>query len=243
MYIITKIETIYNQELYNLWVKDTKEKGKDVEKEFPPPITHEIICLGYIVIDDQFNIHALNVGHVGQETERSILQSFSSFVKDCEADIISWNGKRFDLPVIVYRCLHHLVPLSWYYGQSSYRYRYTPDGHFDLADYISDHFSSPRPKLDYMAKLIGLPGRLWDPSNIDVMYLHSEINTIAEFCITDTIQIYATFLRIMNLRGLLTESLYYDAINNLYVYLEKTKGESQDAKALGCELFLNHWNI
>lgn len=240
MYLVTSVKTVFNQDIYKPWVESVEDKGKDVADEFPPPITRKIACLGYMVINDQFDIEALNIGREDQETEEEILQVFSGFVKANVANLITWNGKRFDLPVIVYRCLHHRVPLPWYFENSAYRYRFTTDGHFDLADYISDYFSTPKPSLNLIAKLVGLPGKLWNPYHTNKLYNENKMEEISKYCITDVIQIYAVFLRIMHLRGILGDAAYYAAKNRLDTYVKNTAEKQDSAVSTGCTLFLEN---
>ncbi len=52
------------------------------------------------------------------------------------------------------------MPLGWYYRDKGVRYRFSEEGHLDLCDWLADHGATRPGKLDAVARLIGLPGKV-----------------------------------------------------------------------------------
>ena len=64
------------------------------------------------------------------------------------------------MPVIAARCLRHGIPLKHYYRSRDVRYRFSAEGHLDLMDYVADFGAAKPSKLDVIAKLCGMPGKV-----------------------------------------------------------------------------------
>src|SRR5262249_29217899 len=145
------------------------------------------------------------VGEEGEKDERRTLASLAGYLDaHPETTIVSWNGRGFDLPVIVARALHHGLAFPWYYRKKDARYRYSMEGHVDLMDFLADHGATKNYALDIAAKLIGLPGKM-DCKGGDVqgMIDAGEIEEVRRYCLGDVVQTAALFLRVQLLRGLL----------------------------------------
>jgi len=96
----------------------------------------------------------------GPKTERQILADFVKFVQDKRPDLVTYNGRGFDLPVIASRCLKHGVPSSITFQTSDLDIDLAR-GHFDLMDYMSG-LGAARASLSIRwQKLIGLPAK-WE---------------------------------------------------------------------------------
>ncbi len=221
-YLVLDLETIKDPEIYKLWEKRELDKGNDITQKFPPPITHQIIALSCALIKPNYEIDLISAEYVKEKDEATIIESFSNIVQENKTHLISWNGRRFDLPVIVYRSLKYGIPLEWYYENSSYRYRYTTEGHCDLADYITDYYASEVPNLDFVAKLIGLPGKT-DISGADVqkMFEDGQIENIASYCTSDILQTYLVFIKFLLVKGDINKKEYEYIMLSFQQYIEQ----------------------
>lgn len=134
--------------------------------------------------------------------ERQLLQDFSRFVGRARPVLVTYNGRSFDLPVIVMRSLCHAIALPWYYRDRDVRYRYSAEGHLDLCDWLADHGATRAGKLDAVARLIGLPGKIGvDGSQVEGLHRAGQLAAIQRYCLADVAQTALLFLRFRLLQG------------------------------------------
>jgi hypothetical protein len=120
------------------------------------------------------------------------------------------------MPVIATRCLRYGIPLKHYYRSRDMRYRFSADGHLDLMDYVAD-FGAARPsRLDVVAKLCGMPGKVGvDGKDVGPMVHAGRIAEVRNYCLCDVAQTAAVFLRVQLLRGELDREAYVAAVQRL----------------------------
>ncbi|HSS01539.1 MAG TPA: ribonuclease H-like domain-containing protein, partial [Kofleriaceae bacterium] len=130
--------------------------------------------------------------------------------------LVTYNGRSFDLPVIVMRSLCHAISLPWYYRDRDIRYRYSAEGHLDLCDWLADHGATRAGKLDAVARLIGLPGKIGvDGSQVEGLYQAGDLESIQRYCLADVAQTTLLFLRFRLLQGQITPEAYRDCTGAL----------------------------
>ena len=213
-FLVLDIETIADPEL--VW--DAAVDG------FAPAPFHQVVALGVLWLDGDHRLQKL--GAFGGETdlppdEAKVLLEFSEFVGKRHPTLVTFNGRRFDLPVLANRMLKHGVPFPAYYANRDYRYRYSDDGHVDLADLLTDYGASRMPSLDALAQLVGMPGKMQvDGSKVQSMYEHGRHAEIRNYCLHDVVQTAFVFLRAELLRGRLDRSTYHDRAKALWDALE-----------------------
>jgi hypothetical protein len=210
--LVLDIETIPDPELY---VPPEVRAGE--ERPFPPPYVHRPIVIGVLWLDADFGF--LRLGVVGKDDdEAAMLDDFSQFMEKNRPNLITWNGRNFDLPVIALRCLRHGVQLKWYYRVRDYRYRFSETGHLDLADFLSEHNASRPISLDAAAHLIGLPGKAGgvDGSQVQGLYHAGQLEAIRSYCLSDVAQTAFLFLRFRLITGHLDRPAYVKAATALF---------------------------
>jgi predicted PolB exonuclease-like 3'-5' exonuclease len=209
-YLILDIETIPDTERWR--------RPEAPEPGFPPAWAHRIIVIGCLLLDDRYRLK--RIGVIGEpaapgdtasadDRERGLLEDFSRFVGKARPVLVTYNGRSFDLPVIALRALCHAVPLAWYYREKGVRYRFSEEGHLDLCDWLADHGATRPGKLDAVARLIGLPGKVGiDGSQVDGLHRAGQLATIQKYCLADVAQTAFLFLRFRLLQGQLPIELY-----------------------------------
>lgn len=205
-FLVLDIETIPDPEL--VW--DAAVDG------FPPPPFHQVVALGVLWLDGEHKL--LKLGAFGGEEdappdESKVLQEFADFIGERHPTMVSFNGRRFDLPVLANRMLKHGVPFPAYYagrsGRVDYRYRFSDEGHMDLADVMTDFGASRMPSLDALAQLVGMPGKMGvDGSKVQSMHEAGKHAEIRDYCLHDVVQTTFVFLRAELLRGRMTPDEY-----------------------------------
>jgi len=141
--------------------------------------------------------------------------------------IVSWNGRNFDLPVLVARGLIHGVAAAcfWDTGQdnkdakwANYINRFH-DRHLDLMDVLSMYGSRGSP-LDELAKLSGFPGKLGvGGAAVWESYRNGAIASIRDYCETDCANTYLLYLRFQLMRCALSREQYDRELELLRAFL------------------------
>lgn len=171
-----------------------------------PPHYHQVVCIGCLAIDGSLNVSRMGIVGKGalHSDEPKLISEFSSFVGAVKPTIITWNGRSFDIPVLLLRAFRHGIPFSWYFNDREYRYRYASSGHLDLMDILANYGASRMLgfRQDVFAKSIGLPGKYGiDGSMVAEYYAAGRIAEIETYCMTDVIQLAFIFLRYLHVKG------------------------------------------
>jgi predicted PolB exonuclease-like 3'-5' exonuclease len=206
-YLVLDIETILDPELP---IAESSEAER-----LPAPPHHKIVTIGVMSLGE--NHDAKKLGCIGEgKDERGILTDFARFLDDKRPTLVTFNGRSFDMPVIACRCLRHGVVLRHYYTSRDVRYRFSPEGHLDLMDYLADHGAAKPARLDVLAKLCGLPGKVGvDGKDVGPLVHAGRIQEVRDYCLCDVVQTTGLFLRTELLRGELDHAQYREAIQQL----------------------------
>lgn len=194
------IETILDPELPIAEAADSER--------LPAPAHHQVVAIGALWIDAQAMPRRLGI--VGEDhAESGILRDFAKLLDERRPTLVTYNGRGFDLPVIAMRCLRYGIPLAHYYQSRDVRYRFSPDGHLDLMDFIADFGATKMSKLDIIAKLCGMPGKVGvDGKDVGPLVHAGRIQEVRNYCLCDVVQTAAVFYRVELLRGQLPREQY-----------------------------------
>jgi len=209
VHLILDIETVPDPELPRL----------DDSDRVPPPPFNQIVTLGCLLMDDYV---PRKIGVVGEKkSEREILIDFATWLDRSRPCVVTWNGRGFDMPVITSRALKHGVSMPWWFSDRHTRYRYSPEGHLDLMDFLSDFGAAKSGRLDVYAKLVGLPGKVGvDGSQVAPMVHAGRIDEVNAYCLCDVAQTAALFLRVQLLRGVIDRARYVTLAGGLLTFFD-----------------------
>jgi hypothetical protein len=207
-YAVIDIETVPDRALYEPERDAPKReaRGEATDEAFPPPWAHRVVVVGILWLGADHAFRKLGaVGH-GSLDEPRVLRDFAGFMDKEHPVLVTFNGRRFDLPVLALRSLHHGVPAAWYFWQSNaYRQRFRSEWHVDLCEELSDYGSVRRSKLDALARLVGLPGKFgMDGSQVEGAVERGEIEQVRHYCQADVVQTALVWLRYLLLRDQLS---------------------------------------
>jgi len=188
---------------------------------FQPLHLHKIVAISVLYKNDK-KISLLSLGDENSK-EAEILKLFFNAIDKYQPQIISWNGKGFDSPVIHYRSLYHGISSIKYWDKgdddrefkwNNYLNRYH-DRHLDLMDVLSG-YKKPA-SLSDIAQLIGAPGKYGiDGSVVTDYYLESNIKEIRDYCETDVLNTYLVFLRYQLISNSISREVYNELLNELF---------------------------
>ena len=209
-FLVLDIETIPDPELYT-----PAQPSPGSERTFPPIFACKPVVIGVMWLDE--NLECKKTGTIGEGKEEGpMLADFAEFMTKWEPTLVTWNGRGFDLPVLMLRSLRYGVSAPWYYRKSGYRYRYSTDCHVDLCDVLADHGATRMTSLHGAARLIGLPGKDGvDGSQVEALYRTGQMEALRGYCLSDVAQTAFLFLRYRLLAGLLDLATYTRAAKGL----------------------------
>jgi predicted PolB exonuclease-like 3'-5' exonuclease len=206
-FVVIDIETVLDPELPIAQAVETER--------LPAPPHHQIVVIGAMLFDQTYKVQRVGVIGEGKD-ESAMLVDFARFLEKHKPDLVTFNGRSFDLPVIASRCLRHGVPLRHYYRSRDVRYRFSPEGHLDLMDFIADFGAAKPARLDIMAKLCGMPGKVGvEGKDVGPMVHAGRIDEVRGYCVCDVAQTAGVFLRVQLLRGELEPPTYVTAMQSL----------------------------
>lgn len=188
---------------------------------FPPAPHHQVVAVAVLWLDEDLGFKRMGVfGAAAAPTgdpEARVLADFTRFVGREHCHLVTFNGRGFDLPVLIHRCLRHGVSFHAYYHDRDYRYRYSEHGHIDLADLLTDHGAARRASLGSVSQLVGLPGALpVDGSMIAALHRDGRADEIRAHCLQDVVRTAFVFLRFELLRGRLDRHGYLERAHVLW---------------------------
>jgi 3'-5' exonuclease len=209
--IIWDLETIPDLQGFaaanDLVSKTDTEIREAIGDKFPKHIYHSIVCIGALVAhreNDHWAVDALGAPHIGERTEKELIQSFVDKIAELNPKLVTFNGNSFDLPVLRYRAMTHSVAAP---GLSARPYfnRYTDDA-IDLCDVFSSFAPQAKATLHEICKVMGISGKPEGMHGGEVARycLEGRIKEVADYCETDIVNTYRVWLRYELFRGRLT---------------------------------------
>jgi predicted PolB exonuclease-like 3'-5' exonuclease len=195
--------------------------------DFLPPHLQRIVVISCVLRDDD-GIKLFSIGEPDAAEEVAI-QRFFEGINRYVPQIVSWNGRNFDLPVLVARGLIHGVAAAcfWDTGQDNKDFKWSNyinrfhDRHLDLMDVLSIYGGRGAP-LDEISRLAGFPGKVGVGGNaIWETYRRGALASIRDYCEVDCTNTYLLFLRFQLMRGALTREQYARECGLLRAFVEK----------------------
>ncbi|WP_298962587.1 3'-5' exonuclease [uncultured Campylobacter sp.] len=219
---------ILNHKLLSLRAMEIfKEK---TGSEFLPVCFHRVVSISAVMADGFGRF--LRVSTLDGENERDKIAKFLAFIEDFNPRLVSFNGRGFDLPMIMARAMCYDLSAAAYFETNdrdnnkskweNYRSRYDGRFHLDLLDHISDFGAIRGLKLDHICASVGLPGK-YDVHGDQVLQLYyaGEQAKIDEYCRSDVLNTYWLFLKYELLRGKITKDDYLNYIAVMGEFLQK----------------------
>src|SRR6516225_1852094 len=174
---------------------------------FPKHPLHKIACIGALVASRQpegWRVDALGAPHTGERSEAQLIRDFIERIGQLRPQLITFNGRSFDLAVLRYRAMVNRIPASGLQVRQ-YFHRYTEDA-LDLCDVLGSYVPGARVKLDDVSKILGLSGKPEgiDGSQVEQLVLAGQIEEVARYCESDVMNTYRVWLVYELFRGAIT---------------------------------------
>ena len=247
--IETVPDTEFGRRLFELGDLDDESVAKVMhfkqvqarDTDFLPLVQHRVIVISALLRSAE----GLRIFSLGPDlAEREIVQRFFEGIEKYSPELVSWNGGGFDLPLLHYRALKHAVNAAryWEVGDSDRDFRYNNYlsrfhwRHIDLMDVLSGFQGGGRAKLQDVAALLELPGKLGMSGELVwASFLAGKLEEIRNYCETDVLNTYLVYLQFQLMRGLLDAAQYANELELLRQKLAASKERHHHS-------FLDAWN-
>lgn len=206
-----------------------KRQKEKTGSEFLPVIFHKVIAISAVICDDYGRF--IRVSTIKGDSEKEKISQFLKFIDTKQPRLISFNGRGFDLPMLMIRAMKYNLSCPKFFDTQNkwenYRSRYDGKFHMDLLDFISEFKTVSGFNLNSICKMLSLPGK-YDVAGDDVfrLYYDGNIEKINQYCQSDVLNTYCLFLKYELLRGKILISDYLDCLDSMRVFLEKNPGMS-----------------
>lgn len=198
-----------------------KSKGRH---DFARQPFHQVVAISYAQLNQEgaeLVLHRIATGGENGSSEKELLQGFFQFVDQYRPQLVSYNGRGFDIPVLKYRAMKHLLSCPAWFNQR-YDYRYDQKKHLDLLDVFSDYGASARCSLEEVATCFDVPGKL-ETSGADVAALFeaNRVQDIRNYCECDVLSTLLLFLRWQLFNGQLSFETFSRSSLAVHHYLQQ----------------------
>lgn len=167
---------------------------------FPPPPVHRIVCVGRAFVSMREDRPWARIVSVWSEDEAALVREVVKSTSD-RSTLVTFNGRRFDLPVVNGACMRHRIAWPWFYYSHGARVRYSANSHVDIADELAEHGAASPASLDRWGQCVGIGRKTDSGSSVADMWEASEHDRIASYCGGDVRLTAALYLRWLLVRG------------------------------------------
>jgi predicted PolB exonuclease-like 3'-5' exonuclease len=247
MICIFDVETIPDVELIKKSFDITASSDYDISLEafkiqeeksgssFLPITYHKSVAISAVICDEYGQFEKVNT--IEGDTEEELLRKFLSFIDKKSPKLVSFNGRGFDLPMLMLRAMKYNISCHGFFDNSSpsqnktkwdnYRYRFNERFHIDLMDSISEFGAVRGLNLDTICAMVGLPGK-YDVHGDQVvdLYYNNEITQIKEYCESDVLNTYWLYIKYEVLKGNILINDYMRILQGFQERLPKGKSYS-----------------
>ncbi len=253
MLCIFDCETIPDVELIKSYFKIEGEDDFKIIKEaiyqyekkhnttFLPIPFHKVVAISAVIADRE-SLSFKKVNSIDGESEEEMIRNFFIFINRFNPKLISFNGRGFDIPMLMIRALKYSISCPAYFEienrsidknkWENYRVRYSDRFHIDLLDVLTEYGAIRGLKLDLLCQMVGIPGKFdIDGSQVVELFYQNEIKKIKEYCESDVLNTYWLYLKYELLRGNITEIELKRNLKSMAEKLDRDKSYYQVFKS------------
>ena len=190
----------------SMFFQQLQKKGDD----FLPIDLHKIITISCIA-EENGTIELKSFTH---------LEHFINFIEDAN-HFVTWNGHRFDVPVISFRALTEDLVISNTLLDDKH--------HTDLKAVLSNGNISLISVLDRVSKHLGLPGKafhsgkvVWD------LYVDNKMHEITQYCEADVLNTYLIYIHHQSTIGEISKNQLREKKETLKSFLSSSEHDHNE---------------
>ncbi len=216
---------------------------------FPKPLWHKVVAISVVEaavgwdagsLSETYEVRSCRSGGEPDWDEVRLLRAFWKLFESSRHRIVTWNGRAFDMPVILARSLvHGLSAPAWFQRGTrwaNYGHRHAQEWHLDLMDAMSAFGAAPRLTLEEAAAAVGAPGKMGEHgAGVADLVSRGEIARVRAYCETDVANLFVVFLRWAYLTGRVDAGSHDEAIDGLLRRLDEDGAERPHLAAFARE--------
>jgi 3'-5' exonuclease len=217
-------DNISDGEAYLRFREELRTRGGD----FFPLTLHVPISIAIGDVSGSHILRSVETLRVPCDSEEGLVREFWTRLEDFRGCLISFNGRRFDLPVLELAAMRWGISAPHYFDDSdSPRSRDALERHLDLCEYLTNFGEvGLRGGMDLLLKMLGLPGKpAMNGAMVQEYYDSQRLEEIHHYCRADVVQTYFLFLRVELMRGRLDQASYQAARSAASPFLEELYAE------------------
>jgi predicted PolB exonuclease-like 3'-5' exonuclease len=209
--------------------------SKNGGSTFLPLPFHKVVAISAVIGDRAGRFKKVGDFGEGSSDEKNIIAHFFQFIESKNPRVVSFNGRGFDMPMLLIRALKYNLSFPAWFDSSNpafkkskwenYRQRYSEEFHLDLMDTLSSFGAVRNINLNLLCSMADLPGKYdVDGSQVVDLYYQGKIEKIREYCQSDVLNTYLLFLKYELLNGNLAIKDYYSFLDSMREALPKEMG-------------------
>lgn len=211
------------------------------DRGLPAAMWWELLCCGVLKLNAGTMLpEGLGLlGHQAGTTMRRQVEAFAYLTwLDREAVIVSFNGRGFDLPLLIATAFAEGVPMPAVWSRNI-EDRYRGDGHIDIMDHLTMRGSGKAPSMDACARRIGWPGKgETDGSMVSDLWAAGDFERVGNYCLSDVVQQAAILLRLQLTKRLINHATFDEAARALIGFCEADTRVSELVSKVDRDRFL-----
>lgn len=225
--------------------EDAIAKAQEEARELSPtnsdflPVSFQIpVAVCVVRVGTDYSLQAFSCLDVPHYRPVEIVSRFWKGIEENykDANLVTFNGRGFDLPLLELAAFRHGISLKNYWHRSRDRFN---GNHIDVQERMTNKGASRMyGGLNLLAKILGKPGKCGVAGH-QVYQMHREgrIAEINDYCLCDTLDTYFVFLRTCVLSGDLTLEREAALVQKAREFLEAKSEETPVLKE-----YLANWN-
>jgi predicted PolB exonuclease-like 3'-5' exonuclease len=221
-------EELSDEEAYLRFREELRNRGGD----FFPLTLHVPISIALGDVSRNHMLRGVETLRSVGDSEEDLVRQFWMRLQNFHGCLVSFNGRRFDLPVLELAALRWGISAPNYFDDdASARSCRSLERHLDLCEYLTNFGEvSLRGGMDLLLKMMGLPGKLAMNGGMVQEYFDSgRLDHIHRYCRTDVVQTYFLFLRVELMRGRIDLAGYHAACSAASPLLEELLASAERA--------------
>lgn len=221
-----------DDEAYRRFRERLLERGNN---DFAPLPLHLPISIAIGNVSEDHVLHTVESLATAAYSEERLVREFWSRAERFSGCAVSFNGRRFDWPVLELSALRYGIAAPNHFAPAnSPRSRYIEERHLDLLDFLSNYGAAGlRGGIDLLLKMIGMPGKVGiDGSMVQDYYDAGRLDEIHRYCRVDVIQTYFLFIRVQLMRGQIDPAGYEAARRASEPFLDEVRALAASATAV-----------
>jgi 3'-5' exonuclease len=201
-------QALSDSEAFERYREDLRRRR---DSDFFPITLHLPISIAIGNVGDDYVLNSVESLALGDYSEEKLVREFWSRAERFAGTLVSFNGRRFDIPVLELAALRHAIAAPIHFAEEGgARHRYLGVRHFDLFDYLTNFGAvALAGGMDLLLKMIGMPGKSgMDGSMVQEYFETGRLDEIHRYCRNDVVQTYFLFLRVALVRGEIIDHVY-----------------------------------